>query len=104
MLVLGAWFNADDMTISVPEFRLIELKAEISHWLHLERATKHQLQVLVGKLSYVCNCVRPGRAFMSRLLNNLRSCDSRRGSIPVSCDLKLGIGGYIFLTTTMVCL
>ncbi len=71
MLELGIWFNTDDMTISVPEFRLMELKADISHWLRLERATKHQLQVLVGKLSYVCNCVCPGRAFMSRLLNDL---------------------------------
>ena len=95
MLVLGVWFNTDDMTISVPEFRLIELKADISHWLHLERATKHQLQVLVGKLSYVCNCVRPGRAFMSRLLNDLRSCDSRRSSIPVSCDLKLDLNWWL---------
>ena len=27
MLVLGVWFNADDMTISVPEFRLIYVKS-----------------------------------------------------------------------------
>ena len=95
MLVLGVWFNTDDMTISVPEFRLIELKADISHWLHLERATKHQLQVLVGKLSCVCNCVRPGRAFMSRLLNDLRSCDSRGSSIPLSCDLTLDLNWWL---------
>ena len=36
MLVLGIWFNTDDMAISVPEFRLMESKAEISHRLHLE--------------------------------------------------------------------
>lgn len=96
MLALGIWFNTYDMTISVPEFRLMELKAEISHWLHLERATKHQLQVLVGKLSYVCNCVRPGRAFMSRLLNDLWSCDSRRSSILVSCDLKLDLHWWLY--------
>ena len=28
MLVLGIWFNTDDMTISVPEFRLMELKVK----------------------------------------------------------------------------
>ncbi|KAK2568794.1 hypothetical protein P5673_006820 [Acropora cervicornis] len=88
MLVLGIWFNTDDMTISVPEFRLLELRAEISHWLTLEQATKHQLQVLVGKLSYVCSCVRLGRAFMSRLLNELRLCHSRRSIIFVSLDLR----------------
>ena len=84
MLVLEIWFNTHDMTISVPEFRLLELTAELSHWLELEQATKHQLQVLVGKLSYVCSCVRPRRAFTSRLLNELRSCDSRCSTIPES--------------------
>ena len=96
MLVLGIWFNTDDMTISVPEFRLLELRAELSHWLELELATKHQLQVLVGKLSYVCSCVRPGRAFMSRLLNELRSCDSRRSTIPVSSELKLDLQWWLY--------
>ena len=92
MLVLEIWFNTNDMTTSVSEFRLMDFKAEISRWLHLKRATKHQLQVLVGKLRYVCSCVRPGGAFsMSRLSNDLRSCDSRRSSIPVSYDLKLDL-------------
>ena len=95
MLVLGIWFNTYNTTISAPEFRLTELKAEISHWLRLERATKHQLEVLVSKLSYVCSRVRPGRAYMSRLLNNLRSCDSRRSSIPVPCDLKLDLHWWL---------
>lgn len=31
MLVLGIWFNTGDITISVSEFRLIEVKAENSH-------------------------------------------------------------------------
>ena len=84
MFVLGMWFNTDDMIISVPEFRLLELRAELSHWLELEQATKHQLQVLVGKLSYVCSCVHPEQAFMLRLLNELPSCDLHRSTIPVS--------------------
>ena len=95
MLVLGIWFNTDDMTISVPEFRLLELRAEISHWLTLEQATKHQVQVLVGKPSYVCSCVRPGRAFMSRLLNDLRLCHSRRSIIFVSHELKLDLQWWL---------
>lgn len=95
MLVLGIWFNTDDMTISVPEFRLLELRAEISHWLTLEQATKHQLQVLVGKLSYVYSCVCPGRAFMSRLLNELQLCHSHRSIISVSHELKLDLQWWL---------
>ena len=89
MLVLRIWFNTDDMTVSVPEFRLLELRAELSHCLELEQATKKKkLQVLIGKLSYVCSCVRPGRAFMSRLLNELRGC-------PMSSNWTYS-GAYIF--------
>ena len=32
---------------------------------------------------------------MSRLLNALRSCDSRRSSIPLSCDLKLDLHWWL---------
>ena len=39
----------------------------------------------------MCSRVRPGRTFMSRLLNELRSCDSRRSTIPVSYELKLDL-------------
>ena len=95
MLVLGIWFNTDDMTISVPEFRLLELRPEISHWLTLEQATKHQLKVLVGKLSYVCSCVCPGRAFMSRLLNELQLCHSHISIISVLHELKLDLQWWL---------
>jgi len=88
MLVLGVWFNTDDMTISVPEFRFLELKSEINRWLQLDTATKHDLQVIVGKLSYVCSCVRPGRAFMACLLNRLRACESRSSTITVTFEIK----------------
>ena len=84
------------MTISVPEFRSLELRTELSHWLELEQATKHQLQVLVGKLSYMCGCMHPGWAFMSRLLHELRSsCDSHRNAIPVSYELKLDLQWWL---------
>ena len=45
------------------------------------------------QLCYVSACVRPGRAFMSRLLNALRSCTSspKRTVHPVSDDLRADI-------------
>ena len=95
MLLLGIWFNTDDMTMSVPDFRLDELKCEINHWLQLDQASKHDLQVLVGKLSFVCCCVRPGRAFMASLLNQLRACTARSSTIPVTPDIKQDLSWWL---------
>ena len=76
MLCLGIWINTSDMTLSVPAYRVEELQLELNAWLTKCSFTKRELQQLLGKLSFVSTCVRPGRAFMSRLLNALRSCSS----------------------------
>lgn len=91
MLCLGIWMNTLDMTLSVPAFRVEELQLELNTWLTKCSFTKRELQQLLGKLSFVSACVRPGRAFMSRLLNALRSCSSapRRTVHPISRGHKL---------------
>ena len=96
MLCLGIWMNTLDMTLSVPAFRVEELQLELNAWLTKCSFTKRELQQLLGKLSFVSACVRPGRAFMSRLLNALRSCSSapRRTVHPISEDLRADINWW----------
>ena len=96
MLCLGIWVNTLDMTLSVPAFRVSELQQELHAWSVKPSFTKRELQRLLGKLSYVSACVRPGRTFMSRLLNALRSCSSspRRTIYPISDELR----GCFFLS------
>ena len=98
MLCLGIWINTLDMTLSVPVFRVEELQLELNTWLNKRFFTKRELQQLLGKLSYVSACVRPGRAFMSRLFNALRSCSStpRRNVHPVSDDLRADITWWLY--------
>ena len=72
MLCLGIQVNTTDLTLRVPDFRITELSQELHSWLHKSRFTKKQLQALLGKLSFVTACVKPGRIFMARLLNSLR--------------------------------
>ena len=71
MEFLGNWVDADKMTIEVTENRLLELHAEIDRWLTNDFCTRTQLESLIGKLSFVTNCVRAGRVFISRLINSL---------------------------------
>ena len=54
-------------------------------WLIKRQANLKELQSLVGKLNIVAACVRPGRIFISRLLNWLREIygkDSHEIEIP----------------------
>ena len=61
------------MTLEVSTDRKQELNTEIQTIKNKDVITKKQLQSLVGKLSFVTNCVRPGRIFLARLLEKLRS-------------------------------
>ena len=69
------------MTMEVTPDRLQELEQELVTWQQKVYANKTQVQSLVGKLSFITKCVRPGRMLMARLLNWLReykSKDNRR--------------------------
>ena len=72
MVFLGVLFNSITMTVEVTPGRLVEIKELVSSWLEKETATLKELQSLIGKLNYVAACVKPGRIFISRLLNWLR--------------------------------
>ena len=73
MHFLGVLFNSDTMTMEVTSDRLIEIRLLIVYWLNKQKATLRELQSLIGKLNFVAACVRPGRIFINRLLNWLRS-------------------------------
>jgi hypothetical protein len=73
MVFLGILFDTVELTLSVTEERLVEIRELLLRWLTKESATKKEVQQLVGKLNFVAKCVRPGRIFISRLLEFLRS-------------------------------
>lgn len=81
MVCLGIMVNTDDMTFSVPQERVLELRNELSKWLEKSFYSRRQLQSLLGKLVFVSACVRPGRVFMSRLLNCLRDMKTTSGKV-----------------------
>lgn len=64
---LGTRFNAITGTMEVTPERLHDLKLELVSWKGKLTTKKKQLRQLTGRLQFVCNCVRPGRVFLSRL-------------------------------------
>ena len=66
MICLGILADTEKMLFEVPADRLSDLKTELLQWTQFSTFTRRQLQSLLGKLSFVTACVRPGRIFMSR--------------------------------------
>ena len=75
MVCLGVEVDSDTFTLSVPQTWLDELATELNDWSSRHSYSMKQLKSLLRKLSFVTACVKPGRIFMSHLLNALRRLD-----------------------------
>ena len=95
MTCLGIEVDTNTFCLRVPRDRLGDLLLELTHWKARTSYRLKELQSLLGKLSFVTACVKSGRIFMSRLLNNLRAFPSSRRTAVVSHDMKLDIDWWL---------
>ena len=75
------------MTMSVTPQHLLDLLSRCRSLFTVDVIPRHDLQSLLGVMSFVTACVRPARIFMSGLLNTLRANPSAR-FCPLSSDDK----------------
>jgi hypothetical protein len=87
MVFLGVLFNTVSCTLSVSVERLEEILQLLDEWLVKEVVSKQQVQSLVGKLNFVASCVRPGRVFVSRMLDMLRGMGDT-GFVPLDVEFR----------------
>ena len=70
---LGIIVDAKAGTLSVPAEKLEKIKQMCTQWLGKIRATRKQIQKLLGHLLYIHKCIPPARLFTNRILQTLRS-------------------------------
>lgn len=63
----GVEIDAVTRTSRLPIAKLVALKSMLREFLGKRKVTLHELQQLVGYLSFTCKVVVPGRAFLRRL-------------------------------------
>ena len=68
----GNQVNAEEQTISVLPDRLEQIVDKVTMWEDRKIITKKELQCIMGRLNFVCHCIRPGHIFMARMLNCLQ--------------------------------
>ena len=95
MICLGILVDTVRMVFEVPQDRLLEPHEELLQWSTFADFAKSQLQALLGKLSFVSACVKPGRIFMSRLLNCLRTLQPHRSRFPISSEMLADINWWL---------
>ena len=77
MLYLGLEFNTMDMSVTLPQEKLEEVKTLVHNWAHKEVTNINELRTLLGKLFYVTQCCPPARLFSNRMLDTIRRCSSQ---------------------------
>ena len=87
---LGVTFNSEKGTMEISPHRLSEILKLLDAWKSKTCFSRKQLESLIGKLQFVAACVRPGRIFISRLLNVLRETPSH-GSVPIQQQMMKDI-------------
>ena len=78
--VLGVNIDTISMTISITDDRIEEISELLDKWKEKLVCTEKELRSIIGKLSFVCKCVRQSRVFLNRLLELLRSVDWKQNT------------------------
>ena len=72
---LGVLFDAEELTMEITPDRLQEIRQELQGWLYKTKATRKEVELLLGKLQFVAKCVKAGRIFLARIIQWLRGMD-----------------------------
>ena len=70
---LGILVNITRGTLSIPPDKLTQVNNKCAQWSLKHRATRKQLQSLLGSLLYIHKCVKPARLFVNRILATLKA-------------------------------
>ena len=65
---LGILIDTENMQIRLPLEKLESLKNLLATWSSKVKCKKRELLSLIGKLSFACKVVKPGRMFLRRLI------------------------------------
>lgn len=67
---LGIELDTLEMCARLPSTKLQELQTTLREWGEKSHASARELQSLAGKLNFACAVVRPGRAFLQRIIDH----------------------------------
>ena len=95
VVYLGILIDSANMTIQIPPDKLHELTTILPTWLHRKKCTKRDLLSLIGKLSFACKVIRPGRIFLRRLIDVSTKVDRLHHHIDLDSEARADIKWWV---------
>ena len=83
------------MSISIPQSKLDEIRNLIQKVLPRKTITRRKLESVIGKLSYIADCIRSARLFIARLLELLRSVKRKNHHINLNAEAKKDLRWFL---------
>ena len=93
MVWLGIQFNTLDMSMAIPKTKLAEVMECVIALGDKKRATRKEMQSLLGLLNFVASVAPPTRLFTNRMLDDLREAP-QSGAATLSCQFKQDISFF----------
>jgi hypothetical protein len=91
MVFLGILFDSDTMTIRLDDEKLACIHDELLLWSERMTASKEQLQSIIGVLSFAAKVVAPGRTFLRRMIDHMKTLPSNATQHPLSKTFHLDL-------------
>jgi hypothetical protein len=85
---LGIYINSENMTIGIPETKITDIKHKINNFIGKRRASKKQLQSILGKLSWVARVVPAGRIYLRALIDGIKGLKHPSHKLILTDDIK----------------
>jgi hypothetical protein len=96
---IGVRFDSLAMEMSIPPTVLADTTELVNTWARRDRASRHDLQVLLGRLFHSAKCSAPARLFVGRMLHTLREAPSQ-GTTPLTVGFRKDLAWFAeFLPT-----
>jgi len=69
LIYLGIIINTCNLTLSLPNAKMTDFMAVVNSFATKTRASKRELDSLIGKLNWACRVVKGGRTFLRRMID-----------------------------------
>ena len=69
IIFLGLELDSAEMEIRLPDDKLLKLMKKLTYFQTRKKCTILELQSLIGLLNFACAVVKPGRAFLRRIID-----------------------------------
>lgn len=85
---LGVRIDTCALTLSLPQDKLEALHELLMTFQSKKRASKRQLESLIGKLNWACQVIQGGRTFLCRVINAKNTLHRQSDKVLLDCFRK----------------